>query len=166
MTLLPQLHHLLLTQPGKGKHANLIRDMVPRSRRAHLLQFLAKRFTHRDDSAGHLPEIVFPLGKEFGVVEDGGGDACAVGGWVGDLGALQDGELRGDAADGLLGVGAWSGDEVEGASAFAVETKVLCEGLRDDEFEALLDKVADGPGVFGEVARGETLVGAVKEREV
>ena len=71
-----------------------------------------------------------------------------------------------DARDGVLGVWARAGDEVEGACSFAVEAEVLGEGLGDAEFEALVDEVADGPGVVFEVARGETLVGAVEEWEV
>lgn len=55
---------------------------------------------------------------------------------------------------------------MEGTGSFAVEAKVLGEGLRDAEFEALFDEVADGPGVVLEVAGGETLVCAVEEGEV
>lgn len=71
-----------------------------------------------------------------------------------------------DSADRVFGVRARAGDEVEGAGSFAVEAEVLGEGLRDAEFEALLDEVADGPGVVFEVPGGEALVGAVEEGEV
>lgn len=54
---------------------------------------------------------------------------------------------------------------MEGARALAVEPKVLGEGLRDAEFESLRDEVADGPGVAGQVAGCEALVGAVEEGE-
>ena len=54
---------------------------------------------------------------------------------------------------------------MEAASALAVEAEVLREGLRNAKLEALLDEVADCPGVFGQVAGGEPLVRAVKEWE-
>lgn len=54
---------------------------------------------------------------------------------------------------------------MEGAGALAVQAEVLGEGLRDAEFEAEGDEVADGPGVVGEGAGGEALVGAVEEGE-
>ena len=54
---------------------------------------------------------------------------------------------------------------MEGAGAFAVETEVLGEGLRDAQLEALLDEVADRPGVAREVAGCEALVRAVEEGE-
>lgn len=74
--------------------------------------------------------------------------------------------MRGYAGDGALGVGAGASDEVESTGAFAVETEVFGEGLRDAEFEALVDEVADSPGVIFEIAGCETLVGAVEEGEV
>lgn len=55
---------------------------------------------------------------------------------------------------------------MEAACALAVETKVLGVGLCDEELEALLDEVADGPVVCAEGARSEALVGAVEEGEL
>ena len=52
------------------------------------------------------------------------------------------------------------------AGALAVKAEVLGEGLRDAHFEALLDEVADGPGIVFEVTRGEALIRAVEEGEV
>ena len=74
--------------------------------------------------------------------------------------------MRGYAGDGALGVGTGARNEVESTSAFAVETEVFGEGLSDAEFEALVDEVADCPGVIFEIAGCETLVGAVEEGEV
>lgn len=59
-----------------------------------------------------------------------------------------------------------SRDEVESARALTVQTEVLSEGLRDAQLEALLDEVADGPGVADQVAGGEALVCGVEEGEV
>ena len=41
MRILPNLQHLLLGQARETEHADLIRDMLPAARRAHLLQPLA-----------------------------------------------------------------------------------------------------------------------------
>lgn len=46
-----------------------------------------------------------------------------------------------------------------------VQAKVFGEGLSYKELKALRDKVADGPGVFIQTARGEALVGRVKEHK-
>lgn len=74
--------------------------------------------------------------------------------------------MGGYAGDGALGVGAGAGDEVESTGSFAVETEVFGKGLRDAEFEALIDEVANSPGVIFEIAGCETLVGTVEEGEV
>lgn len=55
---------------------------------------------------------------------------------------------------------------MEAAGAFAIETKVLGEGLGDYELEAELDKEADGRGVTVEVAGSKALVGSIEEGEV
>lgn len=164
--VLAQLQDLGLAETGEAEHADLVGDVVPGARGAELLELGTQDLAHLDDAAGHGAQVVLPLGEQGGVVEDGAGDAGAVQRGVGDLGALQDGELGGDAGGGVGGVGGRGGDEVEAAGALAVEAKVLGEGLGDEELEALLDEVADGPGVAGEVAGGEALVGAVEEGEV
>lgn len=55
---------------------------------------------------------------------------------------------------------------MEGTRSFTVKAKVLGKGLGDAEFEALLDEVADGPGIVFEISGCETLVCAVEEGEV
>ena len=159
-----------LGQPGEAEHADLAGDVGPGARGVEFLEVVAQGLAHLDDAAAHGAEVAFPLAEEGGVVEDAAGDAGAVGGRVGDLAALEDGELAGDAGGGVLGGGgvggAGAGDEVEGARSFAVEAEVFGVGLRHAEFEAFLDEVANGPGVFGEVAGCEALVGAVEEGEV
>lgn len=165
MPFVPQQLDLLLRQPGKTEHADLIGDMRPGPGRPLGLETLAQAGAHVGDAAAHGAQVVLPLGEEGGVVEDAAGDAGAVGRGVGDLGALQDGELGGDVGVGGGGVGAGGGHKVEGAGALAVETEVLGERLRDAQLEALVDEVAHGPGVAGEVAGRKTLVGAVEEGE-
>ena len=164
--LLPQLLHLRLVQASKAEHANLIRDVIPRTRRAHVLELAAENLAHLHDAPAHGVEVGLPLREEILVVEDEGSDAGAVGGRVGDLGSLEDGELAANAGEGVLGVWAGGGDEVEAACSLAVEAEVFGVRLGDEELEALLDEVIDGPGVLGEGSGSEALVGAVKEGEV
>ena len=125
MVLLAQSQDLGLGQAGEREHADLIGNVVPRAGSLQLLEVLAQRRAHLDDAAGHGAQVTLPLGEQLWVVEDCGSDTGAVRGRVGDLGALQDGELRGDALGGVLGVRAGGGDEVEAAGALAVETEVL-----------------------------------------
>ena len=48
----------------------------------HVLELAAKRLAHLLYTARHCTEVVFPLSKELGVVEDGRGDTGAVGGRI------------------------------------------------------------------------------------
>ncbi|KAI7372235.1 PLP-dependent transferase [Hortaea werneckii] len=140
MELLAELLHLLLVEAGEGEHANLVGDVIPGAGSAHLLELGAELLAHLDDAAGHGAEVLLPLREQLLVVEDRAGYPGAVGGRVGDLGALQDGQLAAHA--------------------------VLRVGLRDHELEALLDKVVDGPGVASQRAGGKALVCAVEEGEL
>lgn len=47
--------------------------------------------------------------------------------------------------------------------SLTVKAKVLGKGLSDEELEALGDEEADGPGVFIQVSRSETLISRVEE---
>lgn len=55
---------------------------------------------------------------------------------------------------------------MEASSSLAIEAEVLGETLANDGLESLLNKVADGGGILGEVARSEALVGTVEEGEM
>ena len=165
MPLLSQQFHLRLGQPRKAKHADLIGDVGPGARGALGFETLTQTAAHVGDAAAHRAEVAFPFGEQGRVVQHAGDDAGAVGRGVGDLGALEDGELGRDVGGRGGGVGAGGGHKVERAGALAVEAEVLGEGLGDAQLEALVDEVADGPGVADEVARGEALVGAVEEGE-
>lgn len=157
---------LRLSQARETEHANLIGDMLPRARGALVLETLAQTLAHVDDAATHGAQVILPHGKQLRIVEDAAGDVGAVGGRVGDFGALQDGELGRHVVSGSAGVGPGGREEVKDARALAVEPEVLGEGLGDDHFEALVDEVADGPGIADQIPGGKTLVGAVKEGEV
>lgn len=166
MPLLPQCHHLLLTQPGEREHANLVCDVLPRSRSTLGLETRAQTLPHLDDAAAHRAQIFLPLGKEFGIVQNDAGDASTVRRRIGDLGPLQNGKLARDVLGCLRGVGAGRSDEMEGACTLTVETKVLRKGLCNASLETQRHKVLHGPRVALEVARCEALVGTVEEREV
>ncbi len=167
MRLIPQLQYLFLAQSRETKHANLIRDMFPAALLPiQFLQLGPQRFPHILDAPAHGSQVCFPLFEQSWVVENSTGDTRAVGGRVADFTALQDGKLGRDAGDCVGGVWAGTGDEVEGAGSFAVETEVLGKGLGDAHFELLVDEVADGPGVIFEVTGCKALVGTVKEREM
>lgn len=166
MRLLPEPHHLLLVQARETEHADLIRDMFPRPRRAQLLQLALQGSPHTLDAAAHSPQIGLPLREELRVIEDERGDAGTVGRRVADLAALKDGELGGDAANGVGGVGPRPGHKMKRAGPLAVQAEVLGEALGNAHLEALLDEVTDGPRVIFKVAGSKALVGAVEERKL
>ncbi len=98
--------------------------------------------------------------SELGVLENLADNAGAVKRGVGVESADDEVELGKDGVD----LGGVVGDEGNGADALAVEAKVLGKGLADGHLEALLDKVADGPGVVLKRAGSEALVGRVEPR--
>lgn len=55
---------------------------------------------------------------------------------------------------------------MKASSTFSVETKILCERLRNTEFKAFLHEVANGPSVVVEITRSEPLVGTIEERKM
>ena len=164
--VLPQILDLRLSQSGETKHADLIGDMLPRPGSALCLETLSQSLAHIRDTTTHRAQILLPHREQLRIVQHTTGNVGTVGRGVGDLRPLQHGELAGDVARGGCSVGTGCGDEMEGARALAVETKVLGEGLGDAQLEALIDEVADGPGVADEITGCETLVGAVEEGEV
>lgn len=166
VSLVAQTKDLLLRQTCEAEHADLVGDVVPGSWSTELLKLGAQSVAHVLDTAGHGGEVLLPLSEQLGVVEDGAGDASAVQGRVGDLGALENSELRSQPVDGSGGLRSGSCDGVEATSTLTVETEVLGEALSDQELEALLDEVADGSSIAREAARSKALVGRVKEGEV
>lgn len=94
MCILPNLQHLLLAQPGKTEHPNLLRNMLPAP--FFPIQFFKlppQRFPHINDTAAHGAEIGFPFLEEFRVVEHQTRDASTVSGRVTDFTALQNRKL-------------------------------------------------------------------------
>lgn len=82
---------LLFGQSRETEHADLTGNVFPVAGGALCLEALPQTLAHLRDTAAHRPEVLLPLGKELGVIEDAAGDARAVRGRVGDFGALQDG---------------------------------------------------------------------------
>lgn len=166
MPLRPQRQNLLLRETSETKHANLGSDMIPRTRGTPLLQTIPETLPHLQNAATHRAQIRLPLLKKNRIVQHTTSNARTVSRRVRDLRSLEDSQLRRDVRASRRGIRTGSGDEVEGACALAVETEVLGEGLRNAQLEALLDEVADRPGVADEIAGCEALVGGVEEGEV
>lgn len=136
MKFFAQKLDLRLGQSCETKHADLIRNMLPRPGRSLLLEPCAHSPAHIRNATTHRLQITLPRLEQLRVVQDTAGDMCAIRRRIGDLGALQHGKLGGDVVRGAGGIGARGGDEVEGTRALTVETKVLGEGLGDAELEA------------------------------
>lgn len=166
MPLLPQNLNLSLRQAGETKHANLAGNMIPRARGSLLLQSLPQSPSHLLDPTTHSPQILLPLLKELRVIQNPTRNSGTIGRRVGDLRALQNGQLTRDVGIGLFTVRTRRRDKVERASSLTVQTEVLSEGLGDAQFETLVYEVADSPSVADQIARGETLVRGVEEGEV
>lgn len=164
--LLFEKFDLRLGQASKTEHANLIGDMLPLARGTLGLETLAKTLTHVDDTTTHRAQILLPHGEQLRVVEDTTGNVRPVGRGVGDLCPLQGRQLRGDVRGGCDSVGTGRSDEMKGPRTLTIQSKVLRKRLRNAQLEALVDKVADGPRVTDQIARGKALVGAVEEGEV
>lgn len=164
--LLAQLLDLLLRETSEAEHTDLVSKVVPGAGSAKLLELASQSLAHLHDAAGHSSEVLLPLGEELRGVQDSAGNASTVQGRVGDFGSLEGSELGVDADGAGGGIVGGGKDGVEGTSTLTIETEVLGETLSNEELEALLDEVVDGPGIAGEVARGKALVGAVEEGEV
>ena len=126
--ILSDLQDLFFRQAGEAEHADLVGDMLPTAFLAvQLLQLRPQRSPHINDPAGHRPEVGFPLLEQRRVVEHRARDPRAVRGRVADLASLQDRELGGNARNGVGGIGAGAGHEVESTRALTVEPEVLGE---------------------------------------
>lgn len=116
--LLRQLIHLLSSQAGICKHADLGGDVVPILLAAELLKVVLEERAHLDDTVGHALDLAEPLLVELWVVQDLGRDAGTVDWWVGVEWADDDLDLGVDA---LLLSGVLA-DDGEGSDTLSVET--------------------------------------------
>lgn len=122
---------------------------------------VVERLAHGDDAAGHDAEGLTPLLEQLGILEHSSDDERSVLGRVGEGGADEQVQLRVHRS-GSLGI---IDEDVEGTSAFTVESKVLGKGLSNEELEALSGEIANSLSVLIEITTGEALVGTVEEGE-
>lgn len=54
---------------------------------------------------------------------------------------------------------------MKASSALSVETKILCERLRNTKLKAFLHEVTNGPRVVVEITGSEPLIGTIEERK-
>ena len=142
------------------EHADLIKNVVPSAGSLKLHgQQPVKFFPHLDDTTSHCLDILLPLLKQLGVVQDQRDQSRAVSWGVTDLASSEDGKLTAD----LIRDHRRGRDDVQGTDAFAVQTGVLGETLADQHWDVALDEFPDGPGVPVQIAAGKTLIGAVEE---
>lgn len=82
----PEPEHLRLREAREAEHSNLVCDVPPASLFAvERLQLGPEGGPHLFNPPAHGPQVLFPFGKEVGVVEYGAGDAGPVCRWVADL---------------------------------------------------------------------------------
>jgi len=143
-----------------AEHADLINDVVPSTRSLKLLgQQLVKFLPHLDDTISHRLDILFPLLKQLGSVQDQSDQPRAVSWGIADLASSEDGKLTTDFICDHRG----GRDDVEGANTFTVQTSVLGETLADQHWNTPSGEFPDGPGVPVQISAGETLISAVKK---
>lgn len=143
---------LRLRQAGEAEHADLVGDVVPRLRRALLLQVGLQCGAHADDAIGHAFDLLQPAGAQVCVAQNFAHNVSAVDGRIRVHRTNQDLQL-GHATVGLVFVGA---RQREGAHALAVEAHVLGVALGQAELVALLGEQSHGEGVLVDVAAGKT----------
>lgn len=122
---------------------------------------IVELLTHADDAISHSLDLGFPFLVKTFVAQDSIGNSGTVERRVRVHGSDDNLQLTFDSGT-FLGVGA---DKGESTNTFTVETHVLGERLCESDLVALFDEVSDGEGVTSGIARGETLVGHVEERE-
>ena len=147
-------------QRNSPEHANLVDDMVPVARRLQLLrQQPVQLMAHVNNPPRHRLNILLPLREQLRLPQDHRHQPRAIRRRVANLAALQHRQL---ALHPRRRVGALR-DDVQRADTLAVQTRVLCEGLADEQRDALGGEVAHRPRVRVEVAGCEALVSTVEE---
>lgn len=156
------LHHslgLLNSESREGEHADLRGDVGPVALDTLGFNGLAKGQAHVVHSLADNDELVEPLLAHGGVVQDGTGDSGTMLGWARVVGPHDDLDLGEDTGSGG-GIGA---HKVEAAGTLTVETHDLGERLSNHHLEALAEEKTQAVSILVERARGETLVGGIKE---
>lgn len=149
---------LLLLEPGEAEHSNLVGDVTPAAGAALLLQGAAQLGSHRDDTLGHLLDILQPLHTQLWVGHDQRRNSGAVHRWVRVHRADDNLQLRQNLGRLLLA----ATDHGESTNSLAVQAHVLGERLRQHNLVSILDEHANGRGIAIDVTGSETLVGHVE----
>lgn len=159
--ILGELRYLLLRHAREAEHADLVRDVLPVTGGSFPGQAVPELRAHANDPIRHALDVLEPLLAKLLVGQDEVRDASPVERRVRVRRPHDDLDL-GQAAVGLL---LGTADEREGARPFSVQAHVLGEGLSHRETVAFFGEEPDRRGVAVNVARGESLVRHVQERE-
>lgn len=152
-------------QASVGEHANLVDNVRPVARSAILLEQIKQCVTHGLDATRHLAQVIFPLGEQLGIWQHTRDDVGSVTGRVGVHGTNDGLELRAHCLNSVRGVR--SEHHVQSTAAFRIEAKVLGERLGDEQVKwAITYERTKSFCVLNEGTRGESLISAVKERDV
>ena len=162
MVLVHKLVDLLRRDTQEGKHADLVRNVLPVVLGAVLLvQQRLERTAHVVDAVSHALDLLEPLSVQLRVRKHELGNTGTVHGRVRVHGANGNLELAFHTFS-LVFIGR---HEREQTAALTVQTHVLGEALAERDLVALFHEVAHGKCVAVWITTGETLVCHVKEGE-
>lgn len=162
MVLVHKLGDLLRRNTQEGKHANLVRNVLPVVLGAmRLVQQRLELQAHIVDTVSHTLHLLEPLSVQLRVREHKLGNTGAVHGRVRVHGANRDLELAFHTL-GLFGIGRY---EREQTAALTVQTHVLGKALAECNLVALFYKVAHSKCVAVWITTSKALICHVKERE-
>jgi len=151
----------LLGEACVGEHPNLCGDVAPVSRGSEIFQLLSQTRSHGDDTSRHHSDTFSPLLIQFLIGQDCIHNPGSVSWRIAHHGSDDQRHLALDVVH-IASVGRHDGQV---ARPLVVQPKVLAEGLGAEQLESFRDKEPDGPGIRVETSGGESLIGAVKERE-
>lgn len=157
------IRNLVRADPQVAKHARLLHDMTPLSRRAQPRQLLEQPAPHLEYPPAHRHQILGPLLLDLGRPQHRLGDARAVQRRGANGCTLR---VLKDTLDGTR-QRRRGRDEQDGTGALAVEAHGLGEGQTHGSLHAqvAVEEVAQGPGVLVDGARVEAEIGRVEDGE-
>jgi hypothetical protein len=140
-------------ESGKREHADLVRDVVPRTRGAQLDELSLKTLAHALDSTRHLLERVEPLLPHAGIPK-GGGDNAATKSWrARPVASDQNLELA-DRRHGRCSVGT---DDYDITRPLVVQPKVFRVRLAYEQRDACTEKQPNAHSVGIGITRRKAL---------
>lgn len=159
--LLRQTLALLLIHARETEHADLVGNVRPVARRAQLLQVVAQRGAHGDDTIGHQLHVTEPLLAERFVAQNFGHQPGTVNGRVRVHRSDQDLDLRHRTVGFVLA----ARDQRERSRALTIQAHVLGEALGQRNLMAIAQELAHRQRILVDVTARKALVGHVEERE-